>query len=58
MHGEKNTKCFRGVMSITGGRNVKREFIYSGNSRGHSQILKPSSFSSRKEGEMVKVVSV
>lgn len=47
---------FRGVRSVTGGRNVKREFIYSGNSRELSQILKPSSFSSRKEGEMIKVV--
>jgi len=43
-------------MSIIGGRNIKREFIYSGNSRGLPQRLKPSSFSSRKEGEMVKVV--
>lgn len=23
---EKNIKCFRGVLSITGGRNIKREF--------------------------------
>lgn len=43
-------------MSITGGRNIKREFIYSGNSRGLSRILKPSSFSSREEGETIKVV--